>query len=239
MPFSSLALSLENTGVYYWRYESYLRRTKFWAIENVSFHLYQGESLGIIGRNGAGKSTLLQLLAGVLKPDRGVLVNHGVTLTLLSLQLGFIPYLTGRQNAYLSGMYLGFSKAFVDSCIEKIKDFSELGDFFEQAINTYSAGMRARLGFSIAFQVNPDVLLVDEVLGVGDAEFRQKSSAVMKERIRSDKTIVLVSHNSETIRQLCSRVVWIENGRTVDEGEPNAVLSDYDKHIKNKLLQGH
>ena len=231
---SNLALSLKKVGVYYWRHESYLRRTKFWAIENVTFDLYQGESLGVIGRNGAGKSTLLQLLAGVLRPDRGLLINHGVSLTLLSLQLGFISYLTGRQNAYLSGMYLGFNRSFIDSCIEEIKEFSELGEFFEQPINTYSSGMRARLGFSVAFQVNPDVLLVDEVLGVGDAEFRQKSSAVMKQRIKSDKTIVLVSHNSDTIRQLCSRVVWIEDGKTVCEGKSSEVLTEYDKYIRKR-----
>jgi len=228
---SNKALSLEGVGSFYWRQNGYFRRSRFWALKDVSFNLYHGESLGVIGRNGAGKSTLLQLLAGVLKPDRGALINYNVSSALLSLQLGFIPYLTGRQNAFLSGMLLGLSKLDIESRIEEIKSFSELDGFFDQPISTYSAGMRARLGFSVAFQVDPDVLLVDEVLGVGDAEFAKKSSAAMKQRLKSEKTIVLVSHNATTIRQLCSRSVWIESGETKMEGVTADVLKEYEKFI--------
>ena len=223
-----LAISLSNVGAYYWRQEGYFRSSRYWALNNVSFNLYHSESLGVIGRNGAGKSTLLQLLAGIIKPDRGELVNYGVTASLLSLQLGFIPYLTGRQNAYLSGLLLGLEKSLIAERIDEIKAFSELGDFFEQSINTYSAGMKARLGFSVAFQLDPDILLVDEVLGVGDSEFRTKSADMMRKKIRSDKTIVLVSHNPSMIKQLCDRAIWIEKGVVQAEGPADEVIRAYE-----------
>ena len=230
----SIALTLRNVGAFYWRRTGYLRKERFWALENVSFDLHHGESLGVIGRNGAGKSTLLQLLAGILRPDHGTLVNHGVQATLLSLQIGFVPYLSGRQNAILSGMLLGLSKQEVEQKMTDIRAFSELGDFFDQPINAYSSGMKARLGFSVAFQLNPDVLLIDEVLGVGDADFKAKSSQVMREKIRSDKTIVLVSHSPGTIRQLCDRTVWIDNGVTQAEGDTAEVLDHYEQFLKCK-----
>ena len=230
----SIALTLKNVGAFYWRRTGYLHKERFWALRDVSFDLHHGESLGVIGRNGAGKSTLLQLLAGILRPDQGTLINHGVRATLLSLQIGFVPYLSGRQNAILSGMLLGLAKQEVEEKMADIRAFSELGDFFDQPINAYSSGMKARLGFSVAFQLNPDVLLIDEVLGVGDAEFKAKSSQIMREKIRSDKTIVLVSHSPGTIRQLCDRAVWIENGATRAEGETTEVLDRYEQFLKRK-----
>lgn len=230
----SIALTLKNVGAFYWRRTGYLHKERFWALRDVSFDLHHGESLGVIGRNGAGKSTLLQLLAGILRPDQGTLVNHGVRATLLSLQIGFVPYLSGRQNAILSGMLLGLAKQEVEEKMADIRAFSELGDFFDQPINAYSSGMKARLGFSVAFQLNPDVLLIDEVLGVGDAEFKAKSSQIMREKIRSDKTIVLVSHSPGTIRQLCDRAVWIDNGATRAEGETTEVLDRYEQFLKRK-----
>ena len=229
----SLALSLRNVGTFYWRQAGYLRKERFWALKDVSFELRHGESLGVIGRNGAGKSTLLQVLAGILRPDQGELVNHGVQTALLSLQTGFVPYLTGRQNALLSGMLIGLHRREVIEKMADIQAFSELGEFFDQPISTYSSGMKARLGFSVAFQLNPDVLLIDEVLGVGDSDFRRKSSAVMHDKIRSDKTIVLVSHSVETIRQLCDRAVWIDNGVTQAEGEVKYVIDIYENSLKN------
>jgi lipopolysaccharide transport system ATP-binding protein len=230
----SIALTLKNVGAFYWRRTGYLHKERFWALRDVSFDLHHGESLGVIGRNGAGKSTLLQLLAGILRPDQGTLINHGVRATLLSLQIGFVPYLSGRQNAILSGMLLGLAKQEVEEKMADIRAFSELGDFFDQPINAYSSGMKARLGFSVAFQLNPDVLLIDEVLGVGDAEFKAKSSQIMREKIRSDKTIVLVSHSPGTIRQLCDRAVWIDNGATRAEGETTEVLDRYEQFLKRK-----
>lgn len=230
----SLALSLRNVGAFYWRQAGYLRKERFWALNDISFDLHHGESLGVIGRNGAGKSTLLQVLAGILRPDRGELVNHGVQTALLSLQIGFVPYLSGRQNALLSGMLIGLNRWEVIEKMGDIKAFSELGEFFDQPINTYSSGMKARLGFSVAFQLDPDVLLIDEVLGVGDSDFRRKLSSVMRNKIRSDKTIVLVSHSAETIRQLCDRAVWIEDGVTRAYGDTSDVLSFYEEQLTTK-----
>ncbi|MCB0445941.1 MAG: ABC transporter ATP-binding protein [Gelidibacter sp.] len=226
-----LALSLRNVGTFYWRQAGYLRKERFWALKDISFELHHGESLGVIGRNGAGKSTLLQILAGILRPDRGKLVNYGVQLALLSLQIGFVPYLTGRQNALLSGMLIGLHRKEVIEKMEAIKNFSELGDFFDQPISTYSSGMKARLGFSVAFQLDPDVLLIDEVLGVGDSDFQRKSSAIMHDKIRSNKTIVLVSHSVETIRRLCDRAVWIEEGVSHAYGNTADVLNIYEKQL--------
>lgn len=225
-----LALSLNHVGTYYWRQKGYLHKERFWALKDVSFELHHGESLGVIGRNGAGKSTLLQVLAGILRPDRGELINHGVQVTLLSLQIGFVPYLSGRQNALLSGMLLGLYRKEVAEKMADIQNFSELGEFFDQPVSTYSSGMRARLGFSVAFQLNPDVLLIDEVLGVGDSDFRKKSSAIIREKIKSKKTVVLVSHNAETIRQLCDRAVWIEDGVSRAYGDTDHVLSAYESY---------
>ncbi|MCP5419532.1 MAG: ABC transporter ATP-binding protein [Gammaproteobacteria bacterium] len=230
-------LSLRNVGAFYWRRSGYLRKEHFWALKDVSFDLYQGESLGIIGRNGAGKSTLLKLLAGIISPDKGKLINYGFTTTLLSLQLGFLPNLSGRENAILSGMLLGMKRKEIEKRLSYIQEFSELDDFFDQPINTYSSGMRARLGFSVAFQLDPDVLLIDEILGVGDADFRKKSEAVMREKIRSDKTIVLVSHSAATVRQLCNRTVWIENGETKAEGETAEVLRSYEGSLGSQSIK--
>lgn len=224
------ALSLKQAGASYWRRTGLFRGESYWALRDVSFTLYRGESLGVIGRNGAGKSTLLQLLAGILSPDRGRMINHGVRTALLSLQIGFLPYLTGRQNAVLSGILLGLDRCEVEDQLEEIRTFSELGEFFDQPIHTYSSGMRARLGFAVAIRLEADVLLIDEVLAVGDAEFRKKSAEVLTDKIRSDKTVVLVSHNTGTLRQLCDRAVWIEDGVSRMEGPVDEVLKAYEQH---------
>lgn len=229
-------MSLRKVGAYYWRRKGYLRQERFWALRDVSFDLYQGETLGVIGRNGSGKSTLLRLLAGIVTPNRGELLNKGYRASLLSLQVGFLPGLSGRENAVLSGMLLGLHKAQAERKLDAIMEFSELGDFFDQPVQTYSSGMRARLGFSIAFQLDPDVLLIDEVLGVGDENFRAKSTAVMQEKIRSNKTIVLVSHSAATVRRLCDRAVWIEDGETREEGATDAILRRYQHFLKGKPL---
>ena len=231
------ALTLRGAGAFYWRQLGYLRRQRYWALKDISFELYHGESLGVIGRNGAGKSTLLQLLAGITQPDCGELINHGVRAALLSLQIGFVPYLSGRQNALLSGMLLGQERRWVATQLDAIKDFSELGEFFEQPLSSYSSGMRARLGFAVGFQLEPDVLLIDEVLGVGDEAFRRKSMDTMHAKIRSDKTIVLVSHNPNTIRQLCDRAVWIEGGVSRAVGDTDSVLNEYERSFKAKTLR--
>lgn len=200
---------------------------RFWALEEVSLTLRRGERLGVIGRNGAGKSTLLRVLAGILTPDRGTVTRKPISVQLLALALGFVPYLTGRDNAVLSGLMLGLRRSDIKSRLAAIKDFSELGDFFEQPIATYSSGMVMRLGFSVAIQVDPDVLLIDEVLSVGDAEFREKSGLALRERINDGRAVVLVSHDESQIASICDRVLWVEEGRSVMEGPRDDVFAAY------------
>ncbi len=220
-------LSLRHVGASYWLQKGFFRRHRYWALKDVSFDVYPGESLGVIGRNGCGKSTLLKILAGITRPDKGSIRGRAVRATLLALQLGFLSYLTGRENAMLSGMMLGLTRRQIALRMDAIAEFAELGDFFDEPIVEYSAGMKARLGFAVAFQLDPDILLVDEVLGVGDAQFRKKSTAVMTEKIRSDKTVVLVSHSAETIVELCDRAVWLEDGCTRAVGPAAEVVEQY------------
>lgn len=231
---NELAISVENIGVAYRRKSGVFRQEKFWALNDVSFDVYHGETLGIIGRNGAGKSSLLRVLAGIVKPDKGSLINHGVTASLLSLQVGFVNHLTGRENAILSGMMLGLTKNDVLELMDDIREYSDIGEFFDQPVNSYSSGMRARLGFSVAIYVNPDVILLDEVLGVGDIEFREKSGETIRAIIKSDKTVVLVSHNGAVIKRLCDRVIWVDDMRSKMEGEPEKVVSSYEESIRAK-----
>jgi lipopolysaccharide transport system ATP-binding protein len=228
-----IVIEAQDVGYFFQKRKGFFQKEKYWALQQVSFSLNKGESLGIIGRNGAGKSTLLRLLAGIIIPDRGKLINHGYSVSLLSLQAGFIQYLTGRENAILNGLILGFEKQEILDMMEEIHEFSGLGFFFDQPINSYSSGMKARLGFSIAFQLAPDILLIDEVLGVGDEAFRRKSSKKMKEKIRSNSTTVLVSHTPGTIKELCDRALWIEDGVTRASGSPDEVLLEYSDHLKN------
>lgn len=210
------------------------RREPFWVLKDVTFTLYSGETLGVIGRNAAGKSTLLRLLAGILAHDRGTFINQGHTTALLSLQTGFVPYLTGRQNAILSGILLGLRRREVEARMDAIIDFSELGDFIDEPLSNYSSGMRARLGFAVAYQVEPDILLIDETLGVGDEAFLAKSTEAMHARIRSDKTIVLVSHNPGTIRKLCDRAIWLEEGVTLAAGPVDEVAKAYHEELQRR-----
>ena len=228
-----LVLRVRNVGVSYWMRHSFIRRRRFWALRDVSFDLFRGDSLGVIGKNGVGKSTLLRLLAGVMSPDHGTIINYGVTVSLLSLNLGFVPYLSGRENIILSGMFQGIPKRELRERMDAIIRFAELEEFIDEPVATYSSGMTARLGFSIALNTQPDVLLVDEILGVGDADFQEKSKAIMKERIRSqDTTIVFVSHNANLIRELCNRAVWIEDRVVQIEGDTGAVLDAYTRFLK-------
>lgn len=188
----------------------YLPAQTFYALRGVDIDIYEGETLGIIGRNGAGKSTLLKIMAGILKPDGGSIHNHGVSVSLLALQAGFDWDLDGRDNAIINGMLLGYSKADVKALLPDILEFSGLGDFFYQPIRTYSSGMLSRLAFSVAIYMRPDVLLLDEVLSVGDHEFRQKAEAEMMKKINSRQTVVLVSHSQEQVERLCDRVIDLE-----------------------------
>ena len=219
-------ISMENVGV---AFNAQLRvgSPRFWALEDVSLELHRGERLGVVGRNGSGKSTLLRTIAGIITPDRGRLTRAPVSCQLLSLALGFVRHLSGRDNAILSGLMLGLRRREIIRRLPAILDFSELGAFFDQPISSYSTGMLMRLGFSVAMQVEPDVLLIDEVLAVGDSEFQQKSGAALRERIHSGATIVFVSHGDSQVQQVCNRALWIEHGRSVMQGPVDAVLAAY------------
>ena len=223
----TVVLSLDEVGVYYHRRNSLWNREKQWALRDVSFDVNNGETLGVIGNNGAGKSTLLRVLAGLLDPDEGSIRRTIRTASLLTINLGFLPELNGRDNAILSGMLMGLSRGQVLEKLDRMIEFSELGDAIDDPFRTYSAGMRARLGFGVALTVDPDVILVDEVLGVGDQRFRDKSTRAMKEKINSDKTVILVSHSQEMIRELCDRLIWIDRGTVAANGGVDEVLGLY------------
>lgn len=230
MPAHEILISLQHVSMSYTIRAGMFKWSKFTPLNDISFDIHRGETIGVIGRNGVGKSTLLRLIAGILEPDVGRIVNHGARVSLLSLGVGFVPHLSGRENAMLSGMLLGLRKNEIAQKMDAILEFSGLGDFFDQALHTYSSGMRARLGFSVAIQVDPDVLLIDEVLGVGDEEFRTKSTAEMKRLIKSDKTVVLVSHSLPTVKELCNKTVWIEEGVVANYGDTETVLKLYTEH---------
>jgi lipopolysaccharide transport system ATP-binding protein len=201
-------ISLKDIGVRYKRRGGLFRKPEYYqALEKVNFDILRGETLGIVGRNGAGKSTLLKVIAGIIQPDEGELVNHGVTASLLTLQAGFDADLPGSDNAVLSGMLMGYTRKQVESRLDEITEFSELGDFMKEPVKTYSSGMRARLGFSVAMYMTPDVLLLDEVLSVGDAHFRKKAEVEMMKKIHSDQTVILVSHSESQIDRICERRV--------------------------------
>lgn len=199
----------------------------FWALDHVSLDINRGECLGVIGRNGAGKTTLLQVIARVVPPTHGAVSVRGRVAPLLQLGAGFDQELTGRENVFLNGALLGMDRSDISARFDEIVDFAEVRDFIDAPLRTYSSGMAARLGFSVATACDPDVLLVDEVLSVGDEAFRAKCMARMHEFIRRGVTLVLVSHEPGYIRELCSRVVWIEGKRIAAEGDPEDVMGQY------------
>jgi len=230
---ADVILSLEHVGVGY-PTRKLFSREKFWALDDVSLTLSRGETLGVLGRNGAGKSTLLKLLSGILVPDRGVLYRkEKITISLLALQLGFMPQLSGRENAMMSCILLGLSRSEASQRLDRIFSFAEIEHAMDKPVSTYSAGMRARLGFGVAMEADPDVLLVDEVLGVGDAHFRKKSSAMLKQRMGAGRSVVVVSHELATLRQLCDRVVVLDKGRTTLSGNVSEILAVYQAETEN------
>jgi lipopolysaccharide transport system ATP-binding protein len=227
-------ISVENIAVIYNRANSLFKKDPYAALTDVSLKLHAGESLGVVGRNGVGKTTLLKVLADIIRPDRGAVKNFGATTAMLSMQAGFDQFASGRTNILLSALLLGYTEEEIDARMDDIIQYADLGDFIDQPLLSYSAGMRARLGFSVCYYLEPDVLLIDEALGAGDLEFRRKSAAAMKEKIQSDQTVVLVSHEAKTIRSLCDRAVWIEDGKTVMEGDAAAVVRAYETFVKDK-----
>lgn len=193
--------------------------TEFWADKDVTFSLEKGDMLGIIGSNGAGKSTLLKAIAGIMEPTQGWVKRNGTVAALLELTSGFDGELTVKENAYLRGAMLGYTRKFMDETFEEILDFAELQDFVDRPFKQLSSGMKSRLAFSIASLVKPDILILDEVLSVGDGAFKAKSEAKMQEMMGGGTTTILVSHSLSQIRALCSKILWLDKGRQVEFGE--------------------
>jgi teichoic acid transport system ATP-binding protein len=204
----------------------------FEALRGVSFELEKGKILGIIGKNGSGKSTMLRAIAGIFSPDKGIIDLHGNNVSLLSIGVGFQPKLTGHENIYLSGMLLGFSEAEIRSKYKEIVEFSELGSFIQKPVKTYSSGMYSKLAFSVTAILKADIMLIDEVLSVGDAHFKEKSYNKMKELINdNNRTVVIVSHSIETLAELCNEILWLHDGKVKMIGEPNKVLEAYSEFM--------
>ena len=203
------------------------KKIKFQVLNDISFKIYKGEKIGIIGYNGAGKSTLLSLITGVYAPNEGEVKTYGKISPLLSLGAGFDHNYTGRENIFLNGAVLGYDKKFLESKYDEIVEFSELGKFIDFPIKNYSSGMLAKLGFSIATIVEPDILIIDEVLGVGDVSFQKKSNHKIMSLMDSGTTVLLVSHSIPQIRKLCDKAIWIDKGRVREIGEVNQVCDNY------------
>jgi len=232
-------LELVNVSLSYQVGKATFDRGVHHVLDDVSLKLYKGETLGIIGTNGVGKTTMLRLMAGILAPTSGsVRRQPGKTSSLLSIGLGFRPDLSGRDNAMLSAVLQGATLEQAQSYLEEIREFAELGESFEEPVKTYSSGMCSRLGFTTALMTHVDILLIDEVLSVGDARFREKARRAMKGRISGGQTVVFVSHSKGQIEELCDRAIWIDGGHIVSEGNTASVLREYMAHINPKGASG-
>ena len=207
----------------------------FKAVKGVSFEVPKGQILGITGKNGSGKSTLLRAISGIFSADKGTIDLHGNSISLLSIGVGFQKQLTGYENIYLSGMLLGYSKEEIDKKIKDIIEFSELGDFIYRPVRSYSSGMHSKLAFSITAILETDIMLIDEVLSVGDVHFKQKSYNKMKELIsKEDRTVVIVSHSTKTLVELCDKVIWLHEGLIKDEGDPKTIMEKYEAFMREE-----
>ncbi|MFQ5964315.1 MAG: ABC transporter ATP-binding protein [Candidatus Scalinduaceae bacterium] len=239
-----IAISVRNLSKKYQLYETPKHRLKealhpfkkkyhreFWAVRNVSFEAMQGETVGIIGRNGSGKSTLLQMICGTLTPTQGDINVNGRVSALLELGAGFNPQFTGRENVYINGAILGLSREEIEERYQVIVDFAEIGDFIDQPVKNYSSGMYIRLAFAVAINVDPEIMVVDEALSVGDAKFQRKCYAKLEEFRKSGKTILFVSHAMDTINLLCDRAMLLEKGQIIEQGVPKEVTNLYHKML--------
>ena len=202
------------------------------ALKNVSFQVKKGSTCGVIGSNGAGKSTLLKLLAGLFEPDGGTITLNTESVSLLSLGVGFVSELSGIDNIYISCLLLGMTKKEVDAKLNDIIEYSGIGDFVYEPIKSYSSGMKSRLSFSTSIMMNPDILLIDEILGVGDQDFKKKSGDKIKEMISQNRTVVLVSHDMNTISSLCDTVLWLEHGEVIKFGPAEETVEDYLQYVR-------
>ena len=210
------------------------KNPKFLALDNVSFHVDKGEVVGIIGQNGAGKSTLLKVVSGVMKPTCGSVATNGAISPMIELGAGFDMELTARENIYLNGAVLGYSKQFLNEKFEDIVEFSELREFLDVPVKNFSSGMIAKLAFSIATIVNPEILIVDEILSVGDIKFQEKSRKKMMKMIEGGTTVLFVSHSLDQIKELCTKVIWLDHGKIVKYGDALKICDDF----KRKIMEG-
>ena len=208
-----------------------IQYNEFWALKNVSFSVEKGDRVGILGLNGAGKSTLLKVISGVFKPTEGHVDKHGKMVPLLELGAGFAPQYTGKENIYLYGAMLGYTKKFIDSKYDEIVEFSELQKFMDVPVKNYSSGMKSRLGFSIATVVEPKILILDEVLSVGDAKFRKKSEKKIMSMFDSGVTVLFVSHSLEQVQRLCNKAMILEKGKLIAYGDIDPISEQYSKMI--------
>ena len=206
---------------------------EFLALKNINFTVKRGESWGLIGKNGSGKSTLLKLISGIIRPYQGNVTVNGSISPLIELGAGFDPELTARENIFLNGALLGYSKIFIESHFQEIVDFAELNDFIDVPIKNFSSGMSARLGFAIATVQKPDILIVDEVLAVGDFSFQQKCKERMENLLSNGTTLLFVSHSIEQVKELCSKAIWIDNGEVRAIGETHSVSQEYISSMVN------
>lgn len=206
-----------------------IKYNEFWALQNISFTVEKGDRVGILGLNGAGKSTLLKVIAGVFKPTEGTVTKHGKMVPLLELGAGFDPQYTGKENIYLYGAMLGYSKEFIDEKYDEIVKFSELKDFIDVPIKNYSSGMKSRLGFSIATVVSPKILILDEVLSVGDAKFRKKSEKKVLSMFDSGVTVLFVSHSLAQVKRICNKAMILEKGKLIAYGDIDTISAQYEK----------
>jgi ABC transporter ATP binding subunit len=201
---------------------------EFLALKEVNFEVKKGESWGVIGANGSGKSTLLKLICGILKPYKGTVKVYGKIAPLIELGAGFDPQLTARENIYLNGALLGHKKAFMEMHFNEIIEFAELGDFIDVPIKNFSSGMAARLGFAVATIVKPDILIVDEVLAVGDIAFQEKCRKRMESLLQNGTTLLFVSHSSKQVKELCQNVIWLDKGHVVAQGRAEDIIQKYE-----------
>ena len=241
---SDIAISLKNVSKYYKLYKdprdrlkealspfSKVFHKKFYATNNINLEIKKGEILGIVGKNGSGKSTLLKLITSVLTPDEGSIQVKGKISALLELGSGFNPEFTGLQNIFFYGAILGFSKKDMNEKLADIITFADIGEFIEQPLKTYSSGMKARLGFAVAVHIDPEILILDEVLSVGDVLFKRKSYAKMQGFFENGKTIIYVSHSTNEINRLCTRAIFLLNGEIIMDDEPKIVTKYYEKYL--------
>lgn len=225
---NDVALSLVDIG--FWYRPLIGSKSAVKVLDDVSFDIRRGETLGVVGKNGAGKSTLMKVIAGIIRPDSGSILSYVDKVQLLSLQVGFMQELTGRENVILSSLLLGMRRRDIERKMDDVIDFADIGDYIDKPLRTYSTGMRSRLGFAVSQQSDPDVLLIDEAFGVGDVNFRKKSKSLIEERMKTNRAFVLVSHSDAMLQEYCARSIWIDKGSVKMIADTARVLEAYNSN---------